>query len=765
MNRQSGDRSMRILFVTNRYPTDEDPGSSPCIEQQRRALQQLGHRVDLVFIQSERSRWEFLKQAFRVFWLAQIKGGYDVVHAHYGYSGLVARAQFRSPVVVTYRGSDVLNRKERPVSRLVAALVDVNAVMTEEMRQVLQRPEAEIIPYGVDFDLFSARDRQEARRELGLPADSPLVLFPYHPNRAEKRFDLVERSIELLKQRFPTLQLITLFNKPPAVVAAHMAACDAMLLTSDREGAPVAVREAMASGLPVVSVPVGDVPELIAGTEGCYLAERNPEEIAAKLALVLANPRRTKGQQAVKGMSTMVSAARLSEIYQRLVPDQHGHATRSRGRPGPDRGGRDARDPRVLMLLENASYPRDSRVRQEAQALLSDGYRVSVIAKSASGQPRREVVDGVHVFRFPAPPDADGFLGYLVEYGYSLMAIFGLTLEVLFREGFDVIHAANPPDALALVAAPFKLLGKNFVFDHHDLAPEMYYARFRGSGNRLVHRILLGMERISCMLADRVIATNQSYRAMEMGRDGVAEDRITIVRNGPDLNRLQPGSAGVPSAGVGSAQGPALKTPTPSTASRKTVLGYVGVTAYQDGVDHLIRALHHLAHDLGRTDFTCLVIGDGQAMPELRSLCRDLGIEDHVQFKGWVPQAEIGEYLDSTDICVSPEPSNPYNDRSTVIKLMEYMAMGKPIVSFGLPEHRYTAQGAALYATPNDEMEFARAIARLMDDPGLRDEMGAVGRRRVETDLAWKHSVPALLGAYRALFPLPNSAKLMGSER
>jgi len=389
---------------------------------------------------------------------------------------------------------------------------------------------------------------------------------------------------------------------------------------------------------------------------------------------------------------------------------------------------------RVLMLLENSSYPWDGRVRKEARALAAAGYRVSVICPLSPGQPWREVIDGVHVYRFPAPSAGNGFLGYLWEYGYSIVATFFLSLLVLLREGFDVVHAHNPPDTFVLVAGFYKLLGKCFVYDHHDLAPEMYYARFGGSGNRLVYHTLVLLEKLSCRFADHVIATNQSYKTVEMQRGHVPEQRITIVRNGPDLDCLQSRESG-----------PDLRQ------KGKAIIGYVGLMGFQDGVDYLLRALQHLVCDLGRTDFFCVLVGTGDALPSLKSLAEQLDLAEQVLFTGWVEHTEVAHYISVADICVAPEPSNPYNDRSTAVKMMEYMALGKPVVAFDLPEHRVTAQNAAVYAHPNDELDFAEQIAALMDDPERRKKMGQIGRERIDGEFAWPYQERHLLEAYDAL--------------
>jgi glycosyltransferase involved in cell wall biosynthesis len=391
---------------------------------------------------------------------------------------------------------------------------------------------------------------------------------------------------------------------------------------------------------------------------------------------------------------------------------------------------------RVLMLVENNSYPEDIRVRCEARALVEAGYEVIVISPARRGQRWRETVDGVVAYRYPAPPPATRSMGYLLEYGYATVAMLVLSVLVYFREGFDVIHAANPPDTLVFVAAAYKLLGKRFVYDHHDLAPELYDARSAGRGNPPLHRALVALEKLSLRCADHVIATNESYKAVEMRRGGVPPERITIVRNGPMTNGHQLAE--------------------PDARLRKTgrmIISYVGVMGFQDGVDYLVRAVHHLVHDLGRTDVLCVLIGGlGGAQPSLKRLVTQLGLDDHVWFTGWVSDAELLRYIASADICVDPDPSNSFNDRSTMIKMMQYMAQAKPIVAFDLPEHRFTAQEAALYVRPNDELAFARALAQLMDDPGRRQAMGAFGRERISSELAWHYSAQHLVGAYRRLF-------------
>jgi glycosyltransferase involved in cell wall biosynthesis len=391
---------------------------------------------------------------------------------------------------------------------------------------------------------------------------------------------------------------------------------------------------------------------------------------------------------------------------------------------------------RILMLLENLPYPNDVRVRREATALTAAGYRVSIICPAGKDQASRETINGVRVYRFTPPQSANSFMGYLWEYSYSMAATFALSLLVFFSEGFDVIHAHNPPDTFVFIAVFYKLFGKRFIFDHHDLSPEMYCARFATGGNRLVYNALVLLEKLTCRLADHVIATNESYKKIEMERDRVPEENITIVRNGIELGCPHHVEAD-----------PFLRL------KGKTIIGYVGVMGFQDGVDYLLRALHHLIQDLGRTDFCCILIGTGDAWPSLRVLARQLDLDEYVRFTGFVSHEDLLRYLCAADICVDPDPSNPFNDRSTMVKMIQYMSLRKPIVAFDLPEHRLTAGDAAIYVPPNDERAFAKALAHLMDDSSLRETLAAFGLHRFETALAWDFSIPKLLEAYRAVLP------------
>jgi glycosyltransferase involved in cell wall biosynthesis len=402
----------------------------------------------------------------------------------------------------------------------------------------------------------------------------------------------------------------------------------------------------------------------------------------------------------------------------------------------------------VVMLLGNNPYPQDERVRREALTLVEHGYTVSVICPRAHPQPATETVRGVHVYRYDRRIRPKGTLGYVLEYVHAPFMALKLSVRVLRRHGFDVVHAHNPPDTLVFVGAIYKyLLRKRFVFDHHDIAPEMYVARFGPRARRIVFEVLVLFEKISCRLADRVIATNESYREIESRRGGIATERIAVVRNGPDLADLEPVSGD-----------------DDLRAKAATIIGYLGIMGYQDGVENFLKALHVLVYDLGRVDSLGVLVGDGDARPDLERRTTNLGLDEHVWFTGYLDYHEWRRILATADVCVVPDPSNPYNDQSTIVKIMDYMALGKPIVAFDLPEHRITADGAASFVSANDVRGLADAIGDLIDDPARRSAMGAKARHRVHDALCWPWSADALIDCYGALFDTRSEEPGAGSH-
>ncbi len=386
----------------------------------------------------------------------------------------------------------------------------------------------------------------------------------------------------------------------------------------------------------------------------------------------------------------------------------------------------------VLLLVENNPFPFDVRVRREAYALRDAGCRVTVISPRDTGQNWSESVDGIDVRRFPMPPGGSGLISYTFEFVYATCAMLALSVWVSLFNRVHVVHAANPPDTLFVVGAVMKLSGAKFVFDHHDLAPETYLSRFCKESPNLVSKALLALERATFATADVVISTNESYKRMALERGKKTSDKVFVVRNGPPLSfqPVEPDST--------------LRSRAPH------LIGYIGTMGPQDGVDYLLRVVQLLTTTLGRRDFLAVIVGGGDEEASLRALAVTLKIEKHVYFTGRVPDARVRTLLSSVDVCVQPDPFSPLNNKSTMNKMMEYMALGKPVVAFDLVETRVSGGDAAVYVTPNDELEFAREIASLMDDPVRRKRLGAAGRTAVATRLAWEYSVPCLVAAYRS---------------
>jgi len=386
------------------------------------------------------------------------------------------------------------------------------------------------------------------------------------------------------------------------------------------------------------------------------------------------------------------------------------------------------------MLVENLPSPFDRRVWQEALALRDAGYAVSIICPTGRGYEKRyEVIEGVHIWRYSLPTEGAGALGYAAEYSVALVKAFYLSLKVALVRGFDVVHACNPPDLFFLIGGFFKLFGKKFLFDHHDANPELYEAKF---GRRdLFWKLMCWLERMTFRTADVSLATNESYRRIAVERGGMPPERVYVVRSGPSLERMRI-----------TAPDEKLKK------GKRYLIGYVGVMGRQEGIDLLLQAARTLVFDLGRKDVHFGMVGGGTSLDEMQKLARELALSEYVTFTGRVPDVQMLAMLNTADICVNPDVANPMNDISTMNKVMEYMALGKPMVQFDLTEGRYSAQEASLYARRNDPADFAAKIAELIDDPQKRARMGAFGRRRVQEALEWRYEVPKLLAAYATLF-------------
>lgn len=392
---------------------------------------------------------------------------------------------------------------------------------------------------------------------------------------------------------------------------------------------------------------------------------------------------------------------------------------------------------RVVVLVENLSVPFDRRVWQECQALRDAGWAVEVICPQGETRDteREVVVDEVRIHRYPLQAATGGPAGYPQEYGSALRQTMAIARRIADERGIDVVHLCNPPDLLFLVALMLRRRGTRVVFDQHDLVPELYLSRFRPRKDAL-YWTTRAMEFLTYRTADVVISTNESYRAVAVGRGRCHPDRVFTVRSAPRVERFR------------------RIDPQPElTRGRRHLLAYLGVMGPQDGVDYAVRALRRLADR--RDDWYAIFMGGGDVLEDVRDLTARLGLADRVTFTGHCDDATILPVLSTASIGIAPDPYNPLNDVSTMNKIVEYMAMGLPVVSFDLTEARVSAGDAAVYARPNSEEEFADHLAALLDDPTRRAEMGRAGRERVAGALSWDESEKRLLAAYEQVLDVP----------
>ncbi len=391
---------------------------------------------------------------------------------------------------------------------------------------------------------------------------------------------------------------------------------------------------------------------------------------------------------------------------------------------------------RVLIIVQNLPVPFDRRVWLEATTLRRAGYDVSVICPKAKGFTRSyECLEDVHIHRYSIPIDARGSLGFVAEFLWCFVRTLMKSVRIAVRgPGFDVIHACNPPETYWLLGLLWRPFGKRFLFDHHDLSPEMYAAKF-GKSDGILFTGLLFLERMTFRTADVVITTNESHRQIALERGKMSAENVFIVRSGPDLKRLT------------------TYPPDPAWKNGKPyLLVYLGEMCAQDGVDYLIRGVRALRDELGRDDVHCVLVGGGPHQQAMREYAEAEGVAALCTFTGRVSDEALCQILSSADVAVDPDPKTPWSDKSTMNKILEYMFFGLPIVAFDLTETRASAADAAVYAPANDEREMARRMASLLDDRARRAVMGSYGQRRVREALAWEYSEPHLLAAYQRVF-------------
>lgn len=389
----------------------------------------------------------------------------------------------------------------------------------------------------------------------------------------------------------------------------------------------------------------------------------------------------------------------------------------------------------VLIVVENLPVPLDRRVWLEATTLKAHGYVVSVICPTGRGWDKLyEEIEGVHIYRYPEPVEAhSGARAYAQEYIHSLWHMFKLAKKVKREQGFDVIHGCNPPDLIFLLGLRYRLAGVRYLFDHHDVCPELFEAKFNKKG--LLYRIMLIWEWMTFKVAKVSIATNESFKEIAIRRGKMKPDDVFVVRSAPRIEKFE------------------IQPPDPAIKKgAKTLMGYVGVIGQQEGMDLLVEAAEYLIHDLGHEDVHFAIVGFGPHLPEVEKDVKARNLESYFTFTGALYGEDLLKVLNSADIGVSPDPKNTMNNISTMNKVMEYMTLEKPVVQFDLKEGRASAEEASVYARANDPVDFAKKIAWLIDNPKEAKEMGEMGRKRVLGHLSWDHSVPHLLAAYERVF-------------
>jgi glycosyltransferase involved in cell wall biosynthesis len=401
---------------------------------------------------------------------------------------------------------------------------------------------------------------------------------------------------------------------------------------------------------------------------------------------------------------------------------------------------------RVLIIVQNLPVPFDRRVWLECKALVSAGHEVSVVCPKGDGDPAYQVIDSVRLYKYRPYAPGGSKIGFVAEYAYSFAATAWATARARRSGKFAALQACNPPDIFWPIALALRAADRTtFVFDHHDLCPELYESRFP-EGPKLPYRVLRALERRTHRTAAHVIATNESYRNVAVNRSGKSAGDVTVVRTGPDPQRLMRGDAQ-----------PEMRR------GRRFLAAYIGVMGPQDGVDIVLRAAAIVVHELGRSDIAFTLIGSGDCFNDLVALRDELGLQGHVEFTGRAPDELVARILSTADAGLSPDPKNPLNDVSTMNKTMEYMAYELPVVAFDLRETRVSGGDAAVYVTPNNVAEYAKAIVDLMDDEPRRHRLGKLGRSRVEQELAWSHQERAYLGVYRAVLGEPATAERSGT--
>ncbi len=718
------------------YPTADAPHYGSFVHDEVEALRRAGVQADVYFVDGRASKWNYA--GMPAGFLERIRARrYDLVHVHHSFCGLVATSQNRVPVVWTFHEGAISAPDGEPVDpravkrlayskwikRHVASRVDALVAVSKHLPALLGRPDAAVLPSGVDMSLFVPMDSGSARRCLGLAADTRYVLFPSSPSRPEKRYALARRAIERLKDIWPGcgVELIALDAIPREKVPLYINAADVLLMTSKFEASPLTIREALACNVPVVSTPVGDVPAVLESIAGCYLVHDDPDGIAKALRAVLSGPRRIDSRGEMHRYSIEAHVEALLGVYRDVVE-------RSRKREN------------VAFVRHCYYYPCELKVKREADALRGAGFQPRVICLRDRGEKRRETIDGVEVYRLPVRHKRGKLLRYAYEYN-AFFLLASLTLAWLhLRHRLRTVQVHTMPDYLVFCAMLPKLTGARVVLHLHEPMPELFGAMFRRRYTDFLVRAITHAQRASIAFADRATTVTREMRAT-FGRHGSSMDKITVVLNVPDDRLFRLSDYADVQRRVEDVRA--------SEHPRALRVFTHGAIEVRYGVDTIVRAIARLKNAVPSVEFRFM--GKGEYVDTVLALARELGVEDRVRYLGFVPFEQMIEEIVAADVCVVAMKKNPYSDLVHTNKMFEYIALQRPVVASRLESTTsYFPDDCFVYFEPDDDADLADKLhyaATHTDDVATRVEAAS---RRYEM-YRWEHERRKYLGVYEDL--------------
>lgn len=739
----------RVLVVTNMWPSEADPVFGVFVREQVGSLRRLGLRVDVAFVDGRDRTQNYLRALPRLRALLAT-GRYDLVHAHYVLAGLCAwlagagRGRGGPPLVLTHHGIEVFEGWQARVSRWLTPRVDRAIVMNAAMAQALGLDSESVLACGVDLDRFRPGSRAAARAALGLDPARRYVAW-VGVDRPEKRLGLARAAVDRLRAWGEDAVLLQVSGLPQREVPRYLQAADVLLVTSRREGGPLVAKEALACDRPVVGTDVGDLRSVLAGIPGCAVVPEDGPDLADRLAralaAALAHPE-VPGRPAVERFALAQVAGRIAAVYAELAAGEAG-PRRSRARPPssskvPFRDGASLDPPGApgrVLVLRHGYYPQDPRLRREIGALQSAGYGVDLICLRGPGEPARERVDGVSVWRAPLAHVRGGGLRYLAEYGafFAYAAVLASALDL--RQPYPVLQVNTMPDALVFAAWLPKRRGARVVLDLHELMPELYASKFGVGLDHPLPRILAGLEQAAIRFADQAIAVSEPCLERYLAR-GADPARFAVVMNAPDPALFFPRPRAVPNPEGG------------------LCLVSHGTLVDRHGFDDLIRALAILRDSPGLPAHHLVLVGDGEAKADLERLAAALGVADRVTFTGAIALDAVPGLLAAADIGVVANRSDPFTDLVVPTKLMEYIAMQLPALAPDTPAIRrsFGAHAVALFR-PGDPADLALCLSRLLAEPDLRQALVFRAGLAVRGRIAWSVMARRYLRVIRGAQP------------